>query len=1128
MRRSLTFFWRTNLAVALGAAVTTAVMTGALLVGDSVRESLRQLTLDRLGAIDYALVSPRFFRERLGQDLTEQSLKLDRGFGPVAPMIVLGGSASHPVSGTRASQVNILGVDPRFLSFFDASASLERRLGDLSSPGLASVVINQSLQKELRVQAGETLLVAFETSNDVHRELLFGRRESSQVVRRLRAQIRQVIPDRGPGRFGLRPHQNLPFNVLVPLPLLQRTLRQEGRVNALMVAGHPFAAENGALRLEDELRQFLTLEDFGLLFHQRDGHLTVESRELVLRPWMEEAVRAAAQAEHLVLQPVLTYLANEMLVGQKTVPYSTVASLQLSQPSDPISLSLTTGESAPVLTGQQILLNQWAARELNASVGDSLQLTYYSVGPLAKLQSKVATFQLEGVVQMKGLGADADLTPEIPGIQEAPDMSSWNPPFPVDFSRIRPQDEAYWDEYRAAPKAFVALETGQRLWETRFGRLTSFRVTATREPDWPSTRADLEKAILERLSPEQLGFRFQAVKREGLQAASGATDFGMLFIGFSSFLILSGALLVGLLFRLGVEQRASELGLLLALGYSPAQVRRRFLAEGILLAAGGAILGLAAAAGYGWLLIAGLRTWWSDAIGHSFLELHVGGVSLALGFLISILVVIVSIWWAVRHTARFPIPELLTGGRGLPRRRGSAIWAKRLGVASTAVCLALGFFAWQADRSASVGLFFGLGTALLTAGLCFFALWLRVPSRRLLRPGDPGLTFRFAARNSSRNPGRSLLIAALLASACFVIVAVAASRHEPDLELAKESGTGGYALLAEADIPIYQNLNAPQGRFQLGFSESDSRHFQGSTLLPFRLLPGEDASCLNLYRPTRPRLLGVPSSQVSRGGFRFSQVMEEVENPWTLLEKSLEPDVVPAFGDANSVIWILHSGLGQDFIIQDERGEPLRLRFVGLLSGSVFQGEMLISEANFVKHFPSQGGHSYFLVETPPGSDLELASLLENRLGEYGFDVTSTRDRLAGYLAVENTYLSTFQTLGGLGLLLGTLGLGVVLVRNVLERRGELATLRAIGFERSKLAWMVLTENAFLLVLGLAVGSLSALAAVSPHLLARGGSFPWLSLSLTLLVVVVTGLAAGAVAVWNVLQIPLLPALKAE
>jgi len=74
-----------------------------------------------------------------------------------------------------------------------------------------------------------------------------------------------------------------------------------------------------------------------------------------------------------------------------------------------------------------------------------------------------------------------------------------------------------------------------------------------------------------------------------------------------------------------------------------------------------------------------------------------------------------------------------------------------------------------------------------------------------------------------------------------------------------------------------------------------------------------------------------------------------------------------------------------------------------------------------------------------------VKQLLERALGERGVEVTSTRDRLESYLAVENTYLSTFQALGGLGLVLGSLGLSVVLLRSVWERRAELALLRGAG-----------------------------------------------------------------------------------
>src|SRR5262249_42860094 len=144
--------------------------------------------------------------------------------------------------------------------------------------------------------------------------------------------------------------------------------------------------------------------------------------------------------------------------------------------------------------------------------------------------------------------------------------------------------------------------------------------------------------------------------------------------------------------------------------------------------------------------------------------------------------------------------------------------------------------------------------------------------------------------------------------------------------------------------------------------------------------------------------------------------------------------------------------------------------------------------------FPSRVGYQYFLIEVAPASANELDELLESRLA--GFDAERLADRLARFLAVQNTYLSTFQALGGLGLLLGTVGLAVVMLRNVLERRSELALLRALGFRDLQVSWLVLCENALLLVWGLATGTASALLAMVPHLVSTGADVPWRGLAL--------------------------------
>src|SRR5262249_41281085 len=155
---------------------------------------------------------------------------------------------------------------------------------------------------------------------------------------------------------------------------------------------------------------------------------------------------------------------------------------------------------------------------------------------------------------------------------------------------------------------------------------------------------------------------------------------------------------------------------------------------------------------------------------------------------------------------------------------------------------------------------------------------------------------------------------------------------------------------------------------------------------------------------------------------------------------------------------------------------------------SVFQSSLLLSEENFLALYPDTEGYHFFLIQAPPGRAGELKRLLEQGLADRGFEVTPTAQRLEAYLAVEDTYLTTFPALGGLGLILGSLGLAVVLLRAVWERRAELALLRALGFRRATLGWLVLAENGFLLLLGLAAGALAALAAVAPHL--AGGGLP--------------------------------------
>jgi len=237
---------------------------------------------------------------------------------------------------------------------------------------------------------------------------------------------------------------------------------------------------------------------------------------------------------------------------------------------------------------------------------------------------------------------------------------------------------------------------------------------------------------------------------------------------------------------------------------------------------------------------------------------------------------------------------------------------------------------------------------------------------------------------------------------------------------------------------------------------------------------------------------------------------------------------VAAIGDEAAVKWQLHLDLGKDLTVLDEGGRETRLRFVALLQRSVLQSELLVAEAQFVLLFPSITGQGFFLIDAPREQMADIERTLERALDRFSFDAARTSRRLAEFLAVQNTYLSTFQSLGGIGLLLGTAGLAVVLLRKLWERRGELSLMRTLGFSRVAIAGMVLSENAALLIAGLFSARFSAFVAIAPVIAAHPSGVPWCSLAATLAAVFLTGIAGGVAALVPAMRAPVLTALRAE
>ena len=1107
--RSLRHYWRTHLAVVLGVATAVAVLTGALLVGDSVRASLRGLVEQRLGRADVAVRGARFFREDLAREMAARPA-FASSFAAAAPLVALEGALTHEASGRRASGVAVYGVDERFWPFHGLAAPKIGPREALPSAPLAA---------ELGVAPGDTLLLRIEQPADVPATTLYGRRDGQGRTVRLTSGAARTSGELG--EFSLRPSQQSVRAVFVPLRLLQRTLDEQGQVNAVLldavpaVETQPAAGQAAAVVLGETAR----LADLGVAVRPVAGGmvLSVERDQALLEDPVAAAAGKAAASLGLTPQPVLTYLANAIRAGGREVPYSLVSAV------DGAGWSEVAGGAAGA--ADAIVLNDWAARDLSARPGDRVTLVYYLWLEEGRLEERTADFTLARVSPMTGLAADRELTPEYPGITGSASLADWDPPFPIDLARVRKRDEEYWERYRATPKAFVPLARGQELWRHRLGQLTALRVAV---PD-AAAGERYGRALRAELDPLAMGFAVEPVRAEGLRASSGTTDFGEYFLYFSSFLLWSALLLTALFFRFGVEQRVREVGLLRAVGFTPARVRRGLLLEGGALAVVGALVGTAAAWGYAAGLLWALRTFWVDAVGTEELRLHASPQSLVVGAVAGILTALLCIALTLRGLRRTSARALLAGAQGGTATAGPGRRASWFAVLGAAVGLAL-LAASAAGLVPPTAAFFGAGLLLLASLLTWQWRWLArrqgLPSGTGVRP----LTW-LGFRNASYRPGRSVLCVALVASATFVIVSVGAFRRDAREGAGDPAGpAGGYTLVATSVLPLHHDPHTPEGREALNLA--DEQALDGVRFARFRLQKGDDASCLNLYRPQNPTVLGATPEFLRGGRFSFQSSLAETDaeraNPWLLLERDSPDGAVPVIADANSLAYVLHRKVGEELAVNRPGQAPLRLRIVAALRNGLFQGELITGERHFLRAFPDQQGFRFLLLETPAGRETEVAAVLENRLGDYGLDAVPTAERLAHYFRVENTYLSMFQALGGLGLLLGTVGLGAVLLRNALERRKELALLRAVGYRQRHLSLMVLAENALLLALGLGTGTACALVAIAPAVLERGGTFPVVALGVLLVTVAVVGLLVSRAAVSLMHRAPLLAALRSE
>ncbi len=1052
--RTFQHYWKSNLVASIGIAVTTAVLCGGLVVGDSLRQSLLSHVGWRLGNTTHALTSgSRVFTADL-------SKRVEAGSGiSCAPVLFTRAVMTDSENGGSIRNVQLWGVDSRFCTLTSMPDSV------LPAPGEA--VISANASDRLHVKPGDELLVQIRYVGSLPANTPFVS-EDKQVIQ-TSVVVKAIAPAVSFGLFSLQQSQTAPFNVFVNLTWLNEQMESDGKANALLMDAGNQNSDREAL--ETTLRKAVRPEDLNVVVSTSTRKIEQKEKTVVKteRVFLDDNMATSLLEAIPGAQPFITYFVNGITFNGRETPYSFVT-------------AASGVEGMGRLESNEVVVNDWLASDLDLHIGDSLDMRYFVFGTLKTLTEKHHSFVVKGIVPVSFYAKDSLLMPYLPGLTDAGNCREWKAGIPIDLKKIRKKDEAYWNQYKGTPKAYVSLELGRELWQNTFGTYTSII--------YPSTDTVIPTNALDPFATE---FRLNPVLEEGLLAARSGVDFSQLFLGLGMFLIASGLLLTALLFKLSLKRREDQIQLYAALGFSKKRINRIVFFEITGVALPGALMGLFLAVGYSRLVFWGLEELWYDMIRTDLLTLHFNPLNLLLGTLAGFLAGMTTVYLSVRNMLRrtrstaenqtasdkkirfFRLGKLVSGILTM-------VWITYL-VASGRLNDTTGWF---------VGGMFVLSTALLFVLSFLFAR--ETPTESF------NMSVRSLGRkNLKRNPWGSFSTIVLLVLSTFILLITALNRKDvlPDPK-DKRSGSGGFEYVVEATIPMLYDLNDPDRQDALGMPE-------GLTFLQMLSAYNDDASCLNLNRITQPKILGVDPNQLEgRFSFVSDGLITDKEHPWQTLSQSMN-GVIPAIVDETVMVWGLGKNVGDTLVYENRRGEKMALLLVGGLSSSVLQGHVVISRQQFERHFPEAGGSDFMLMETVGNVD-NLPVELEFTFKEFGWQVTSTKKKLAEFASIENTYLNIFFLMGAFAMLLATVGLAVSILSNLLDRKKEWALLRSLGFGQGKMLRLFSYEHMTLFLTGTGIGLICSVIATLPGLLAGNVAHSAGFVAMVLLVLIINGL----------------------
>jgi ABC-type antimicrobial peptide transport system permease subunit len=1078
--QSLKFYKKPVLYQFLIIVLLCAVITGSLLTGKSVKESLKKSASERLGNTGILISSGiRYFDSELIQRMKDSSRLLCTG------ILEMNGYCQSMNSQKGAFNTNIYGVNKDFF-LFHGHNPLVIKSGEAS--------VNKRLADYLGIKPGDDIILRFKDISDIPSDAPFA--SGGGTGRSLVMRVGTILEPTQTGNFSLSISQITPMNIFMNLSDIEENQSKSLKINRLLINRDNI---NSLAQITADLKHSLTPGDIGLRL--RAVKKTGEYEFISDRIFIDESTLKEISNLLPASAPVITYLGNRFDAHTRSTPYSFVSAL----PS-----SLYPGIAA----GNGMIINRWMANDLLVREGDTIKMYWYSPDSLNKLIEKSSGFIVKHIVDIEYIWADSLLMPDFPGISGKESCSEWDAGVPIKMHKIRDKDEDYWNRYRGTPKAFISYEKGKELWGNNFGPATAIRYPAG------ANKKDIEDRLNGSLDPGKMGFSITDLLQESVKAADESVDFGTLFLSLGFFLILASLVLLSFAASSYFNTKSKHINTLFALGFKNRWITQLLFFESGLISIAGCSAGVFAGYLVNIFITRALNTVWNGAVQTDTLDTYFNLLPIISGFFLTFLTIMI-----------FTLVKVKRFLNGLNKRgkeiynTPSAIQNIFMLVISSVVTISL-FVLSLLLRSHQLSFSFATGMVLL---LTLVFLWRQYYIGRFIdNSGRIKNRKQLSHLYYSLNPSDAVTPILFIAAGIFTVFVTGANRMSfGEKQNIRSGGTGGYLLWCENTIPVKEDLNTESGRKSAGL---DNDQLSEMSFVQMKKSSGNDASCLNLNHITVPTILGVdPEDFITKKSFSFSKVpaSDSIKNPWEYLNLASANNTIYGIADQTVLDWGLKLKRGDTLVLRAENGRKVNIIIATGLHSSVFQGYVLIGKKNFEKFYPSVSGSQVLLVDGNSMSTDLYKSSLNERLENYGVNIEKTSDRLASFYKVTNTYLSVFEVFGAFGMIIGVAGLGFVLIRNYNARKQEFALMLAAGFHVKNIRGMILSDQEIILFAGVSTGIISALVATIPSIINSPG-IPWLVIILMILAIMITGLVAMFLSVRSVTKDSLIASLKKE